>query len=67
MGFDFVISAIWPISPRLASAFMRNFLLNAVSGNANVVQAFVSAYDGVIRQFGAERTVVEGPCIQLNV
>ena len=67
IGFDFVISALWPISPRLASAFMQSFLLDAVSGNMTVVQAFVNAYDSVIRHFGVERTVVEGPCIQLYV
>jgi hypothetical protein len=65
-GYDYVISVLWPISVRMANAFLPEFLLR-LQELQDVPAAFGGAYSSLFRTFGFKLVAVEAASLQLTV
>ena len=63
-GFEFVITALWPVSPRMAALFLKT-LLGQLLKEASIEEAFAQAYDDLIDTFGLYAVMLEAASIQL--
>lgn len=64
-GFDYVVSATWPISPRMAIEFLGKFL-RLLRSDLSVDTAFFSAYEALVEQFGLYTVAVEAGSLRLS-
>lgn len=64
LGFDYIISSVWPVSERVAHDFTEEFLAMWRSGNS-VQKAYFLAYDKLLSEYELEDLALEGSSIQL--
>jgi CHAT domain-containing protein len=64
VGFDYIVSSLWPISPRMAQVFMLKFCIG-LGTDTSIESAFAAAYYSLFERFGREAVVTEAMSLQL--